>query len=99
MRVQKSKAYDSSMSIFSHQEWISLGHIQKEVEELVQGLLDEISYLLDSPKPEVEDIRTLYEIRNRLVSQRRASLRPKSRKFPLSPDEMVDVIGKQLGVK
>lgn len=71
----------------------------KEVEGLVQGLLDEITYLLDSPKPEVDDIRTLYEIRNRLVSQRRTSLRPKSRKFPLSADEMVDVIGKQLGVK
>jgi hypothetical protein len=72
---------------------------EKQVEDLVQGLLDEISYLLNSPKPEVDDIRTLYEIRNRLVSQRRTSLRPKSRKFPLSADEMVDVIGKQLGVK
>jgi len=72
---------------------------EKGVEGLVQGLLDEITYLLDSPKPEVDDVRILYEIRNRLASQRRVSLRPRLRKFPLSPDEMVDIIGKQLGVK
>ena len=69
------------------------------VVDLVEGLLDEISYLLDSPKPEVEDIRTLYEIRKRLANHALISLRPKSGEFPLSPDEMVDIIGKQLGVK
>ncbi len=71
----------------------------RDVEDLVEGLLGEIDYLLDSPKPEVEDIRTLYEIRKRLANHALISLRLKSRRFPLSPDEMVDVIGKQLGVK
>ncbi|MFH0849095.1 MAG: hypothetical protein V1857_06300 [archaeon] len=72
---------------------------EERVEDLVQGLLDEISYLLNSPKPEVDDIRTLYEIRKRLAGHTLMSLRPKSRKPPLSADEVVDVIGKQLGVK
>jgi hypothetical protein len=72
---------------------------ERGVEDLVIGLLDEINYLLDSPKPEVDDIRTLYEIRKRLASHARMSLQLKSRKIPLSPDEMVDIIGKQLGVK
>lgn len=69
------------------------------VADLIEGLLDEISYLLDSPKPEVDDIRTLYEIRKRLADHALISLRPKSREFPLALDEMVDIIGKQLGVK
>jgi hypothetical protein len=72
---------------------------ERNVEDPVERLLDEIDYLLNSPKPEVDDIRTLYEVRRRLVNRARMSLRPKSREFPLSPDEMVDVIGKQLGVK
>ena len=72
---------------------------ERGVEDLVQGLLDEINYLLGSPKPEVDDVRTLYEIRKRLASHAPMSLQLKSRKFPLSPDEMVDIIGKQLGVK
>jgi len=72
---------------------------ERRVEDLVQGLLDEINYLRESPKPEVDDIRTLYAIRKRLVNNARVPLRLKSRKFMLSPDEMVDVIGKQLGVK
>ncbi len=71
----------------------------RDVVDLVEGLLDEISYLLDSPKPDVEDIRTLYEIRKRLANHALISLRPKSEEFPLAPDEMVDIIGKQLGVK
>jgi len=72
---------------------------ERDVADLVDSLLDEIDYLLDSPKPEVDDIRTLYEIRKRLASRARKPPRPKSRGFPLSPDEMVDIIGKQLGVK
>ena len=78
-----------------------LMHRAKErgVEDLVEGLLDGIVCLLTSPKPEVEDIRTLYKIRMRLASRAPISIRHKSRRAPLSPDEMVDVIGKQLGVK
>jgi hypothetical protein len=71
----------------------------KGVDDLVQRLLDEINYLLDSPKPAVEDIRTLFEIRRQLANHPRTSVEVRSRRFPLSLDEMVDVIGKQLGVK
>ncbi len=72
---------------------------EKNVRETVERLLEEIGYVLYSPKPMVEDIRTLYEIRKQLANR---GLMPTSfdeRKFPLPPDEMVDVIGKQLGVK
>ena len=72
---------------------------ERDIVDLVEGLLDEIDYLLNSPKPDVDDIRTLYEVRKRLANHARMSLRLKSREFPLSLDEMVDIIGKQLGVK
>jgi len=72
---------------------------QKNVQAFVADLLDEIAYLLHSPKPEVEDIRTLYEIRKQLANHEMIHSRLNSTKFLLSPDEMVDIIGKQLGVK
>jgi len=81
------------------QEYLMQRAKERDVEGLVEGLLDEIEYLLDSPRPEVEDIRLLYEIRKRLANHVVISLQLKSRRFPLSPDEMLDVIGKQLGVK
>ncbi len=74
---------------------------KRGVQELMQELLDEIWYLLTSPKPEVEDLKSLYEIRRRLQSVHRTtpvhSSRP--RWSLLSPDELVDAIGKQLGLK
>ena len=72
---------------------------RKGVDDLVQGLLEEINCLVNSPKPPVEDIRTLFEIRRQLANHPRPSVEVRSRRFPLSLDEMVDVIGKQLGVK
>ncbi len=72
---------------------------ERDVEDLVEELLDEINYLLYSPKPEVDDIRTLYEIRKRLAKRALISPALKSQRFPLALDEMIDVIGKQLGVK
>jgi hypothetical protein len=72
---------------------------QKNVRETVERLLEEIDYVLYSPKPRVEDIRTLYEIRKQLANRGLMSTSFDERKFLLSPDEMVDVIGKQLGVK
>lgn len=72
---------------------------ERGVEDPVEGILGEIDYLLNSPRPEVEDIRTLYEIRKRLAYHAPTSVRLKSRRFPLLPDEMIDVIGKQVGVK
>ncbi len=72
---------------------------ERKVGETVEGLLEEIGYVLYSPKPIVEDVRTLYEIRKQLANRGLTSGSYNERKFPLSPDEMVDIIGKQLGVK
>jgi hypothetical protein len=74
---------------------------KRGVEGLVQEILDEIDCLLISPKIEVEDIRSLYAIRRWLQSARRETpvQTPKPRWSLFSPDELVDVIGKQLGLK
>jgi hypothetical protein len=72
---------------------------KRNVRETVERLLEEISYVLNSPKPRVEDIRTLYEIRKQLASRGLMSTSYNEHQFPLSPDEVVDIIGKQLGVK
>jgi len=72
---------------------------ERKVRETVERLLEEIDYVLHSPKPMVEDIRTLYEIRKQLANRGLRSSWFDERKFLLSPDEIVDVIGKQLGVK
>jgi hypothetical protein len=71
------------------------------VGELVQELLDEIDYLLTSPKAEVEDIKSLYAIRRWFQSAHHITPAkfPKPRWFLFSPDELTDVIGKQLGLK
>jgi hypothetical protein len=82
-----------------NQNYLMLRAKQKKVERLVAGLLDGIARVLDSPKPEVEDIRTLYEIRNQLAHHGRIRAPGHSLRLLLSPDEMVDAIGKQLGVK
>ena len=62
-------------------------------------MLEEIDYVLYSPKPNAEDVRALFEIRKQLANRGLKSSSFHERKFLLSPDEMVDVIGKQLGVK
>lgn len=72
---------------------------ERNVRETVERLLEEIGYVLYFPKPIVEDVRTLYEVRKQLANRGLMSASFDERKFPLSPDEMVDVIGKQLGVK
>jgi hypothetical protein len=72
---------------------------ERSVGEEVERLLEEIDYVLFSPKPIVEDIRTLYAIRKQLANRGLISASYDEREFPLSPDEMVDIIGKQLGVK
>jgi hypothetical protein len=72
---------------------------QSNVRDTVERLLEEIGYVLYSPKPDVDDIRTLFEIRKQLANSRLTSTSFNERQFLLSLDEMVDVIGKQLGVK
>jgi len=71
---------------------------ERYVADIVESLLDEIDYLRFSPKPEVEDVRTLYEIRKQLTNRRQQWLN-KSDRFRMSPNELIDVVGKQLGVK
>jgi len=72
---------------------------QRNVKDTIEKLLEEIDYVLYSPKPNVEDIRALFEIRKQLANRGLMTSSFHERKFLLSPDEMVDVIGKQLGVK
>jgi hypothetical protein len=70
------------------------------VEGMVQELLDEIEYLVVSPKPEVDDLKSLYEIRRRLSRPSfRRSTSPKPAWSMLSKDELVDLLAKQLGLK
>lgn len=71
---------------------------EKGVVKLIQELLDEIDHLLTSPKPEAEDIKSLYAIR-RSAHHRTPAMPPKPRWSLFSPDELVDVMGKQLGLK
>jgi hypothetical protein len=75
---------------------------EEGVAGLVQELLDEIEYLVVSPKPEVDDLKSLYEIRRRLSpsrsSMRRTTL-PRPAWSALSKDELVDLLAKQLGLK
>lgn len=67
----------------------------------IRELLDEIEFLLTSPKPDVDDVKSLYAIRKWFDPvHRRASARPPQPPWSLlSRDELVDVIGKQLGLK
>jgi len=70
------------------------------VEGLVEELLDEIEYLVISPKPEVDDLKSLYEIRRRLSRPSfRRTTSPKPAWSMLSKDELVDLVAKQLGLK
>ena len=73
--------------------------IHRNVRKTVENLLEEIDYVLYSPKPNIEDVRTLFEIRKQLANRASMSTSPNERQFLLSPDELVDIIGKQLGVK
>jgi hypothetical protein len=72
---------------------------KERVEGLVRELLDEIEYLVFAPKPEVDDLKSLFEIRRQLSrpSFRRTSPRPVWSMF--SKDELVDLLAKQLGLK
>ena len=72
---------------------------RREVDRLVEGLMDEINYVLHSPKPAVEDVRALFAIRRQLANHPKTPVQTRSQRFPLSLDEMIDIIGKQLGVK
>ena len=71
---------------------------EKSVGNIVEELLAEISYVLESAKPEIEDVRTLYQIRQRVTRIGSIPADYKQRRFPLLPDEVVDAIGKQIGV-
>jgi hypothetical protein len=72
---------------------------RSQVRETIEKLLEEIDCVLYSPKPNIEDVRTLFAIRKQLANRGLTSSSFHESQFLLSPDEMVDVIGKQLGVK
>ncbi|MDH2899781.1 MAG: hypothetical protein PXY39_02305 [archaeon] len=82
---------------------------QEGVERLILGILFAIDWTLSSPNPRVEDIPTLYELRNRYANRRRSFLKkikgidPKIiARIPkeiVSPSEVVEYAGKQLGLR
>ena len=70
---------------------------EEGVEEVILGLLNGISELLSSDKPDTRDLRTLSMIRRELAGRFKLGRQPQPSSSPLSQDELVDVIGKQLG--
>ena len=81
--------------------YLALRARERGVGDLLQELLDEIDYLFASPKPGLEDIKSLYAIRKWAQSthRRTPSRSPNPSWSLLSKDELVDAVGKQLGVK
>lgn len=67
----------------------------------MQELLDEVDYLLTSPQPDVEDIKSLYEVRSSIQAahHKTPTRLPKPRWSLFSKDELLEVISKQLGLK
>jgi hypothetical protein len=72
---------------------------QSGVRDTINKLQVAIDYLLWASSPKVDDIRTLVEIRNQLAHHGPTTRFKSNAKSPLSSDELVDALGKQLGVK
>jgi len=72
---------------------------QSGVRNTINRLLAGIDYVLWSSSPKVDDIKTLIEIRNRLAHRWPSARSATTPRSPLTPDELVDMIGKQLGIK
>jgi hypothetical protein len=83
------------------QRYLTRRATERGVGGSTRELLDEIEFLLTSPKPDVDDVKSLYAIRKWFDAvHRRGSARPPEPRWSLlSRDELVDVIGKQLGLK
>ena len=81
--------------------YLMLRATEKDVVGIVKELLDEIDYVFTTSNPKTEDVKTLYAIRRcSQTAHRRAPPRPQLPDWSvLSEDELIDVIGKQLGVK
>jgi hypothetical protein len=71
------------------------GHVMGEVKEL----LDELRSIFYAPRVPVGDVKTLYEARRASPPLRRGEREAKPRWTLFSPDGLIDVVGKQLGVK
>ena len=83
---------------------------EEEIEKEIIGILREIDGALSSPYPNVEDILTLYKLRSRYSHQRRQLLKSikETRQSTdgdylsrdvLSPNQVVEYAGKQLGLR
>jgi hypothetical protein len=73
---------------------------QSRVRDTINKLQAEVDYLLWTSSPNVDDVKTLVEIRNQLARRRPTSQSNRITKPPpLSFDELVDAIGKQIGAK
>jgi hypothetical protein len=74
---------------------------ERGIDQMMRELLDEIDYVFSSQKPRSEDLKSLFMIRKWHQSNHHYLL-PRSRRPDwslLSEDQLVDVLGKQLGMK
>ena len=74
---------------------------ERGVSQITKELLGEIDYVFASSNPGSEDIKSLYAIRkwSQSIHRRLPPRLPQPNWSLLSEDELVDVVGKQLGVK
>ncbi|MDG7018513.1 MAG: hypothetical protein JRN73_09215 [Nitrososphaerota archaeon] len=71
------------------------GRVQGEVREL----LDELRSILYAPRLSLRDVKTLYGVRRASPPLRRGGRARRPRWTLVSPDGLLDIVGKQLGVK
>ncbi|MDG7028366.1 MAG: hypothetical protein JRN16_08160, partial [Nitrososphaerota archaeon] len=69
--------------------------VQGEVREL----LDELRSILYAPRLSLRDVKTLYGVRRASPPLRRGGRARRPRWTLVSPDGLLDIVGKQLGVK
>ena len=65
----------------------------------VEELLDELRSIFYAPRTPVMDVKTLYRVRGAFPPLRRGSMSGDPRWTLFDPDGLLDVVGKQLGVK
>lgn len=108
-RARKGAAADQLLSFCAallgtkkiDRRYLQQRSMERGVGDAMSELLDEIDSVMTSPRPKVDDLKTLYAIRRWHDQGYRASPShpPNPRWCLLSQDELVDALGKQLGMK
>lgn len=80
-------------------EYLDRRATERGIVEVLNGLVEEIAFVLESPRPEVQDVRTLSLVRKHLGPRFRPPRVLGMEVFPFPQEELVDILGKQLGVK